>query len=183
MKKKRSIINKQLWSSFIALSGYFFESITVKRVNGADFFTKIKYRALKARIEKLKEGTPGQWGTMRVEQMLHHVNLSMGSGQGFYDLPDESYFFSKTIIKWIVINLYNAQPKGLRLPLCMAISPESRFDFEDEKKQLLKILDAASNATLQSQWNPHCYFGTLTVNQWGKLCSMHLDYHLRQFSA
>lgn len=183
MRKRRSIINRQLWKSFLALSGYFLKSFKVKRIKGADFFTKSKYLDFKARIESLREGTPPMWGSMRIEQMLRHVGLAMGSGMGVYNLPDESYFLSRTVFKWIVINLYQEQPKGLRLPLCMSIPAESQFNFHYERAQLLNILDLATSAIRQSQWKPHCYFGKLTANEWGKLCSIHIDYHLKQFSA
>ena len=183
MKKERIILNKQLWHSFIALSRYFFRSLIVKRVRGKDFFTEERYQEFKHRIEGLNDGTQAKWGTMRVDQMLHHVNLSIGSGLGIYQLPDESYFLSRTVIKWIVINWYSEQPKGLQLPFCLMIPPGAQFDFEAEKLKLLALLDIATTAESQSQWKPHCYFGKLNVVQWGKLCMIHLDYHLRQFSA
>jgi uncharacterized protein DUF1569 len=183
VKSIQSILNKQLWHSFVALVGYALKYLTVPRIKGRSFFTQHKYLELIKRIENLKEGASSNWGSMRVEQMLHHLNLSMGSGQGFYALPDESYLLSRTIIKWIVIDLYSEQPKGLRLPLSMAIPVEARFSFDQEKKQLLQILKSANKAITNQQWRPHCYFGKLTANQWGKLCLIHVDYHLRQFSA
>lgn len=182
-KRKRTIINKQFWNSFLSLSLYFLKSFTIKRVDGMDFFKRETYIALTSRIENLKPDTEAIWGRMRVEQMLHHLNLSMGSGQGFYELPDESYLLSRTVIKWIVIDWYSEQPRGLELPLIMSIPPEAIFDFNEEKKQLLLILRYACQATVQSKWKPHPYFGKLTVRQWGKLCMIHIDYHLKQFAS
>jgi hypothetical protein len=183
MKKGITIFNKQLWHSFLALSGFFFKAFTIDRVSGADFFTEEKFQAFKGRIDRLKDGTPAKWGTMRVDQMLHHVNLSMGSGLGIYNITDESYLFSRTVMKWILIDWYPAQPEGLQLPLGLSISPKARYDFETEKTKLLAMLDVATTTESTNQWKPHCYFGKLSVTQWGKLCTMHLDYHLRQFSA
>jgi hypothetical protein len=183
MKKGIIIFNKQLWHSFIVLCGYFFKAFSDDPVNGADFFTEEKYQRFKKRIDGLKDGTPAKWGKMRVDQMLHHVNLSMGSGLGIYNLPDESYWLSRTVIKWIVIDWYSAQPRGLQLPLSLAISPEARYDFETERIKLLATLDVATTAEAENQWKPHCYFGKLSVTQWGKLCTIHLDHHFRQFSA
>jgi hypothetical protein len=183
MKKGISIFNKQLWLSCIALCRYFPESLITGGVNGEDFFTEETYQFFKKRIDRLKDGTPAKWGMMRVDQMLHHVNLSMGSGLGIYILPDESYLCSRTLIKWIVIDWYSVQPKGLQLPFGLTISQDDRYDFETEKTKLLAMLDIATTAESQKQWRPHCYFGKLSNVQWGKLCFIHLDYHLRQFSA
>src|SRR5271156_5473814 len=57
------------------------------------------------------------------------------------------------------------------------------YDLADEKAQLLKILEADWNARTADQWKPHPMFGTMSPTQWGKLLQIHLDYHLRQFSA
>ena len=183
MKKGITIFNKQFWHTCIALCNYIFKAFSVDRVSGADFFTEEKYQAFKERIDGLKDGTPAKWGTMRVDQMLHHVNLSMGSGLGVYNLADESYLFSRTVMKWILIDGYSEQPEGLQLPLGLAIAPETHYDFEMEKTKLLAMLDVATTAESPNQWKPHSYFGKLSVKQWGKLCTIHLDYHLRQFSA
>jgi hypothetical protein len=32
-------------------------------------------------------------------------------------------------------------------------------------------------------WGPHPMFGSMTVEEWGKLLQIHIDYHLRQFAA
>ncbi|WP_374950088.1 DUF1569 domain-containing protein [Mucilaginibacter sp.] len=181
--KKRAIFNKELWQSFLALAGHFLKSLNSQRIRGEDFFTEGAYQEFKKRIEGLTQEAPAIWGTMRVEHMLRHVNLSIGCGQGLYILPDESYLLSRTLIKWMVIDWYNEQPKGLRLPLSMVIQPDERFDFETEKNRLLVLLDSATSSRSQEDWKPHCYFGKLSVKQWGKLCMLHLDYHLKQFSA
>ena len=120
---------------------------------------------------------------MEVDQMLHHLNLACGGSQGFYDLPDESYLISRTLFKWILVDWYSEQPVGLRLPTAFQIPHAQRFEFAYEKAQLLKILEADWNARTADQWKPHPMFGTMSPTQWGKLLQIHLDYHLRQFSA
>ena len=78
---------------------------------------------------------------MEVDQMLHHLNLACGGSQGFYDLPDESYLISRTLFKWILVDWYPEQPVGLRLPTGFKIPHAQRFEFADERAQLLKILE------------------------------------------
>jgi hypothetical protein len=72
---------------------------------------------------------------------------------------------------------------GLRLPKGFKIPHSAQFDFEFEKLQLLKILDAAWQTRSAADWGPHPMFGTMTVKEWGKLLQIHIDYHLRQFAA
>jgi hypothetical protein len=120
---------------------------------------------------------------MEVDQMLHHLNLACGGSLGFYDLPDESYLISRTLFKWILVDWCPEQPVGLRLPTGFTIPHAQRFEFAYERGQLLKILEADWNARTAEQWKLHPMFGTMSPTEWGKLLQVHLDYHLRQFSA
>jgi hypothetical protein len=89
---------------------------------------------------------------MEVDQMLHHLNLACGGSLGFYNLPDESYLISRTVFKWILVDWFPEQPVGLRLPAGFKIPHSQRFEFADEKAQLLKILEAAWNARTADAW-------------------------------
>jgi hypothetical protein len=155
----------------------------VKQVDGNAFFTEEKLHEFRDRILRITAANPRQWGTMTVAQMLHHLNLACGGSLGFYDLPDESYFVSRTVFRWILVDWYPEQPVGLRLPKGFKIPPSATFDFGLEKEQLLKILDAAWHARSAADWQPHPMFGPMTVKEWGKLLQIHIDYHLRQFAA
>lgn len=115
--------------------------------------------------------------------MLHHLNLACGGSLGFYDLPDESYFSSRTLSRWIIVDWFSEQPVGLRLPADFKISPDEKFDFESERSQLLKILEVAWQARSRDAWKPHPMFGKMSVKEWGNLLQMHVDYHLRQFAS
>ncbi|WP_457133607.1 DUF1569 domain-containing protein [Mucilaginibacter sp. UYNi724] len=154
-----------------------------KRVSGEAFFSAKTYRRFEGRLIRLNPSSHSNWGKMDAAQMLHHLNLSMGSGQGYYFLPDESNFLSRSLIKWIVIDLYSEQPKGLELPIGMAVSHENYCNFDFEKTRFLEILDKAVSSTASKQWQPHCYFGILSASEWGKLCLIHIDYHLKQFNC
>jgi hypothetical protein len=81
------------------------------------------------------------------------------------------------------VDWYPEQPVGLRLPKGFKIPRGATFDFDFEKEQLLKILDAAWHARSTADWQPHPMFGPVTVKEWGKLLQIHIDYHLRQFAA
>ncbi|HTI92735.1 MAG TPA: DUF1569 domain-containing protein [Puia sp.] len=179
---KRPIFHKELWYSFIAIVKYFPKAIITRQVDGMLFYTPEKQAELRARVQSITPGSRRAWGTMTVAQMLHHLSLSLGGALGYFTLFDESYWLSRTLFKWILVDFFPEQPKGLRMPLNFIIPHDEVFDFEQEKKLLLEILEKAWQ-TPTEDWGPHPMFGKMTRRQWGKLAQIHVDYHLRQFSA
>src|ERR1700675_840358 len=139
-------LSRDLWITGGAIALYFSQAFRTKQIDGNLFFTEQKRQEYHRRVESLTPGSQRQWGTMEVDQMLHHLNLACGGSQGFYDLPDESYLISRTLFKWILVDWYPEQPVGLRLPTGFKIPHAQRFDFAYEKAQLLKILEADWNA-------------------------------------
>ena len=67
---------------------------------------------------------------------------------------------------------------GLRLPKGFKIPHSAQCDFEFEKQQPLRIMDAAWHARSAAVWVPHPMFGSMTVEEWGKLLQTHIDHHL-----
>jgi hypothetical protein len=179
----RAALAGDFWITGIAIARYLLRAFRVKHVDGDQFFTEQKRQEYRRRVESVTPNSQRQWGTMEVDQMLHHLNLACGGSQGFYDLPDESYLISRTLFKWILVDWYPEQPAGLRLPTGFKIPHSQRFEFAYEKSQLLKILEVDWNARTEDARKPHPMFGKMTPKEWGKLLQIHVDYHLRQFAA
>jgi hypothetical protein len=119
------------------------------------FFTEAKHDEFRNRVLRITSANSRQWATMSVAQMLHHLNLACGGSLGFYVLPDESYLVSRTVFRWILVEWFPEQPLGLRLPKGFKIPHIVQFDFDFEKQQLLKILDAAWHARSAADWGDH----------------------------
>jgi hypothetical protein len=183
MNLLRALFDPNFWVTGVAIIGYVPRAFRVKQVDGDLFFTEDKRQEYRRRLESVTPHSPRQWGTMEVDQMLHHLNLACGGSQGFYDLPDESYLTARTVFRWILVDWYPEQPVGLRLPTGFKIPHSQRFEFAYEKAQLLNILEAAWHARTAAAWKPHPMFGKMTPKEWGKLLQIHVDYHLRQFAA
>jgi hypothetical protein len=141
-----SHLSRDFWMTGVAIARYLPQAFRAKQIDGDPFFTEQKRQEYRRRVGSLTLESPRQWGTMEVDQMLHHVNLACGGSQGLYDLPDESYLTSRTLFKWILVDWLPEQPVGLRLPTGFKIPHEQRFDFAYEKSQLLKILEVDWNA-------------------------------------
>jgi Protein of unknown function (DUF1569) len=179
----REVFTSNFWMSGLAMLKYVPRLFRVKQVDGNAFFTEGKRDEFHDRVLRITPANPRQWGTMTVAQMLHHLNLACGGSLGFYDIPDESYLVSRAVFRRILVDWYPEQPVGLRLPKGFKVPHGATFDFDFEKEQLLKILDAAWHARSTADWQPHPMFGPMTVEEWGKLLQIHIDYHLRQFAA
>jgi len=179
---KRNILNKELWYSFVAIVKYVPKAIITPQVDGMLFYTPQKQAEFRTRVQSITPDSRRVWGTMGAAQMLHHLSLSLGGALGYFTLSDESYWLSRTLFKWILVDFFPEQPKGLRMPLNFIIPHDEVFDFEEEKILLLEILEKAWQ-TPTTDWGRHPLFGKLTRKQWGKLAQIHVDYHLRQFSA
>jgi len=179
---KRAILNKELWYSFIAIAKYIPKAIITPQVDGMLFYTPQKQAEFRERLQSINSNSKRVWGTMSASQMLHHLSLSLGGALGYFTLFDESYWLSRTLFKWILVDFFPEQPQGLRMPLNFIIPHEQQFDFEHEKKLLKEILEKAWQ-TPAEDWGPHPLFGKLSRKQWGKLAQIHVDYHLKQFSA
>ena len=179
----QALFTTNFWLSGLAMIRYIPRAFRIQPVNGSSFFSEMSQQKFTARVERITADQPRQWGTMSVAQMFHHLNLACGSSLGFYQLPDESYFVSRTVFRWVLVDWFSEQPVGLRLPAGFKIPHEEEYDFLSEQQQLVSILTAASKARNAQDWQPHCMFGTMTSKEWGKLLTIHVDYHLRQFAA
>ncbi|MEO6520841.1 MAG: DUF1569 domain-containing protein [Mucilaginibacter sp.] len=182
-KLKRNIINRYLIASTWPIIKGTLKEPFVKRIKGRDFFSPKMLQTLTSRVNNLSPQSQRQWGTMTPDQMLHHLNLATGSALEYFDLPDESYLLSRTLFKWLLIDVLSVQPKGLQVPLTFKIPPKQHFDFEHEKKLLLEIITKACNSKTTANWGPHPFFGRMSDNKWGRLLTMHIDYHLNQFGV
>ncbi len=153
------------------------------KLNQNNFFTQETLSIFTERINNVTQKSERVWGTMTPDQMLHHLNLACGSSMGYFKLPDESTLMTRTMGKWLLVDLLPTMPKGLKMPVGFAIPHTEHFDFEKEKNLLLEILNKAYNTKSTESWTPHVGFGRLSKKEWGKLLTKHIDYHLKQFNS
>src|ERR1700677_4918639 len=83
----RALFTRNLLLSAVASVRYIPRAFRVKQVDGNLFFTEQKRQEYRRRVESVTPHSPRQWGTMEIDQMLHHLNLACGSSLGFYNLP------------------------------------------------------------------------------------------------
>ncbi len=99
MNLLRALFTRNLLMSGVAIVRYIPGAFQLKPVDGCLFFTQEKRQEYRRRVESLTPNSARKWGTIEVDQMLHHLNLACGGSLGFYNLPDESYLTSRTLFK------------------------------------------------------------------------------------
>jgi Protein of unknown function (DUF1569). len=140
----------------------------------SDVFTE-----LKGRLNKLTASAKPLWGKMTIDQMLHHLNLSMEAALGKMKPTSRPVFFMR-IFKSV---LYNDKPFGKGSPTPKDFKITGSFDFNTELNKANQNLSEVSERGQNGNFKPHVFFGTLTNEQWGKHIYKHIDHHLRQFGV
>ena len=79
----RAALVRDFWITGIAIARNMPRAFRVKQVDGNQFFTEEKRQEYRRRVESVTPNSQLQWGTMEVDQMLHHLNLACGGSQGF----------------------------------------------------------------------------------------------------
>jgi hypothetical protein len=146
-------------------------------------FEEANYNDIRSRIENLKVDNRRQWGKMELAQMLTHCNLSLEQAMGKIPFVDESNFFLKTVIKWLVLRMIRKGKLGRNSPTSKVFVVADVQVFDKEKKRLLENIKEFQKKDLATDLRPHPSFGAWTNEQWGTLQYLHLDHHLQQFSA
>lgn len=142
-----------------------------------------EYKEIRSRIENLKLDSERQWGKMDIAQMIAHCNVPIEQGTGKAPFKDESNFLSKTLIRWVVLNKIKKGNFGKNLPTTKNFTITDERDFNKEKQRLLENIEDFYTKGNQGVLNRHPAFGVFTNEQWGSLMYVHLDHHLKQFSA
>ena len=151
-----------------------------QKTSNTNYFDSTSYSGIMSRLDKIQPNSERKWGKMTVSQMLHHLNLAIGSGLGYYNLPDESNFLSRNLFPVFALDVLKKFPIGLKtVPSLIALE---EFDFETEKRILKEILAKAYATKTNEEWGKHAFLGQLSRKKWGQLIMIHCNHHFQQFS-
>ena len=79
--------------------------------------------------------------------------------------------------------MYNDKLWRQNVPTGKEFIIDYEVDFNQEKTNLLSMINQFHERKNQETWNPHPIFGSFKKEQWGKMQYKHLDHHLRQFGV
>lgn len=145
-------------------------------------FEQDAYTEVTSRLAEIDEQIAPQWGKMNAAQMLHHCQkpLALAMGQISMEKPN---FLKKLLFRSFKASMYNDKLWKPNLPTVKQFKVETEKQFQEEKTELLKLVDEFYEMRDKTSWEPHPSFGHFTPQQWGQMQYKHLDHHLRQFGV
>ena len=78
----RAALSSDFWITGIAIARYIPRAFRTKQIDGNLFFAEEKRQEYRRRVESVTLNSRRKWGTMEVDQMLHHLNLACGGSWG-----------------------------------------------------------------------------------------------------
>ena len=133
------------------------------------------------RFRSLSASSTRRWGSLSVAGMLQHLRLSAQMALGDLSIPSSNkrafqVFPLKHLILYVV-----PFPKGA--PTAPDLKPVADTSFEEERAQLLELLERIGAGPRDGAGPAHPLFGPLSRREWGVVTYKHADHHLKQFGA
>jgi hypothetical protein len=133
-----------------------------------------------SRIDKLTAETKPVWGKMNVNQMLRHVYDAANFAYETKTERKKPSFFTRNIMKWMIFHV--PAPKGIKTfpSIDMVAKGINPPDFAAERDAVKTIFTKISGG---GDFQPNPFLGELTPDEWGKLCYVLANHHLKQFGV
>lgn len=135
------------------------------------------------RLNKLTGNEKPLWGKMNVNQMVSH--LVQAGDMPFTDsMPDRSSFFSRTIIKPLVLYVL-PMPKEVKTPPDMNQQENGRKpqDFNADRSLVIDSINKIAALPVDQDCKYHPFFGKMSAKEWAVIACKHIDHHLKQFGV
>ncbi|WP_433830934.1 DUF1569 domain-containing protein [Flavobacterium anhuiense] len=135
------------------------------------------------RINQLKSDTKPLWGTMSVDQMLAHCNVTYEMVyDNIHQKPNAFMgFLLKSFVKKKVVD-ESPYPKNIRTAPQFIIKGDR--DFELEKNRLVAYIIKTLELGKESfEGKESLSFGKLSSEEWNNMFAKHLDHHFSQFGV
>lgn len=135
------------------------------------------------RIGKLTGAEKPLWGKMTADQMMSHL-VQAGELPFESSVPDRSTFFSRTVIKPLLLHVLSI-PKEVKVSPEMDQQQNGRIPqgFDVDRKLLLASIERLGDLPLDHKCLGHPFFGPMSAKDWAVIAFKHIDHHLKQFGA
>ncbi len=134
------------------------------------------------RINKLTPESKALWGKMNAAQMLSHCQAPMDVAFG--DMNLKANFFMQLLGRMFKNKILNSAEFKKDSPTAPAFIRNNECDFEQSKADLIKKINRFSELGEKAiKTTKHPFFGEMTLEEWDRLQSMHLEHHMKQFGV
>jgi hypothetical protein len=148
----------------------------------SSIFNKSDNDALIKRINLLNEDTKPLWGKMNASQMLSHCQAPIDVAFG--DLKLKGNFIMRIIGGLFKNKILNSKHFKKNSPTVKEFIRDNDCEFEQAKSELIQKISKFAVVGHESIKNTkHPFFGDMSLQEWDKLQSMHLNHHLKQFGV
>jgi hypothetical protein len=133
-------------------------------------------------IERLKRVRPDStpaWGSLNAPRMLCHLADQMRVALGDLSTRPVHTFPSRTLLKFLVINTGFDPPRG-KIQTAPEMLTSLPTTWEADLSACIELVERVGGGSARAV---HPKFGPLSPEEWGRLCSKHLNYHLVQFGV
>ena len=137
------------------------------------------------RLRTLRPESARRWGRMTAHEMVCHLSDSFRMVLGQKPVCPVSARLERTVIKWIVLYLPLPWPAGiLTTPeLDQELGGTRPVDFAADVAELEALLSLVTTHRKDFDGQSHPIFGRMSEAAWLRWAYLHMDHHLRQFSA
>jgi DinB family protein len=138
------------------------------------------------RLRTLRLDSKRRWGKMTVQQMVCHLSDSFRAVTGQMTVSAATGPLQRTVVKWVALYAPMPWPPGLptRPELDQRRDAGTRpGEFAADVEELARLTSRFAVDQLGCARPEHPIFGLMSHRDWMRWGYLHMDHHLRQFSA
>ena len=137
------------------------------------------------RLRALRPESVRRWGRMSVHEMVCHLSDSFRMALGQKPVCRVTGRLRATMMKWIALYLPLRWPAGIVTTpeLDQEVGGTSPVDFAADVVELEALLNLVTTHSEKFDGQSHPIFGRMSEAGWLRWAYLHMDHHLRQFSA
>src|SRR5262249_31378623 len=114
---------------------------------------------------------------MTPAQMLAHCCAAMETAVGDKVLP--RMFIGRLLGPFVRRHFSNDRPFSRNGPTAPSFIMSGEHNLEEERRRLILLIDRFQHAGPEGcTREPHCFFGSITADEWSKGMYKHIDHHL-----
>jgi hypothetical protein len=137
------------------------------------------------RLRTVRPDSRRRWGRMTPHEMICHLNDSFLAVLGRRSVSMATGPLQRTLVKWLALYAPLPWPPGVatRPEIDQKIGGTPPGEFTADVAQLAALVELVATKPESFHGQQHPIFGPLSESTWLRWGYLHMDHHLRQFSA